>query len=347
MPLKSDIFIDARKFDPANNSERVNKFNEAIIAIFSSAVDWYEVGAAKYRKMRWAGEAGVPVPPVLPQGINFTIPSRESGRDIPCRVMYPMSRATGEDRKKCKGSILHFHGGGWTLGDERSQDALLQFFADAGDLAVISVGYRLAPEDPFPKAPEDCMDAAESLVKNSQRDYGGPLEFISGESAGAHLTLTTIFQLLKLHPDFKLSGLLLHCGCYDITHLPQFLHMLHAPVLPQKQTLRFMDAFLPNMSLEEKKYPSVSPFYEDLSKLRGRLPSALFTCGTEDPLLDDSVLMGTRWMMAGGGAIVKIYTGAPHGLLLFPEEVLEEAGMCLLDTKTYIQERLALAAGAS
>lgn len=67
------------------------------------------------------------------------------------------------------------------MGDERSQDALLQTFADAGDLAVVSVGYRLAPEDPFPKAPEDCMDAAEYLVKTSEREYGGPLEFIGGE----------------------------------------------------------------------------------------------------------------------------------------------------------------------
>lgn len=128
-----------------------------------------------------------------------------------------------------------------------------------------------------------------------------------------------------------------------MTHLPQFRDMLNAPVLPQKQTLRFMDAFLPNMSLQQKKEPSVSPFYEDLSKLRGRLPSALFTCGTEDPLLDDTVLMGTRWMMAGGEAMVKIYTGAPHGFILFPPEVLEEARICLLDTKTYIQERLAAA----
>ncbi|TVY51570.1 AB hydrolase superfamily protein B1A11.02 [Lachnellula cervina] len=343
MPLKSDIIIDAGKFDPANKPERVNKFNEAIITMFNSAVDWYEVGAAKYRQMRWAGETGFPVPPISPQGINVTIPSRESGRYIPCRVMYPTSRATEQDRKKSKGSILHFHGGGWTLGDERSQDALLQTFADAGDLAVVSVGYRLAPEDPFPKAPEDCMDAAEYLVKTSEREYGGPLEFIGGESAGAHLTLTTIFQLLKLYPDFKLSGVLLSCGCYDMTHLPQFRDMLNAPVLPQKQTLRFMDAFLPNTSLQQKKEPSVSPFYEDLSKLRGRLPSALFTCGTEDPLLDDTVLMGTRWMMAGGEAMVKIYTGAPHGFILFPPEVLEEARICLLDTKTYIQERLAAA----
>lgn len=95
------------------------------------------------------------------------------------------------------------------------------------------------------------------------------------------------------------------------------------------------------MSLEEKKSPSVSPFYEDLTKFRGRLPSALFTCGTVDPLLEDTMFMGTKWLMSGGEAVVKIYTGAAHGFIAFPHEMLKEAGMCLLDTKAFIQERVA------
>jgi acetyl esterase/lipase len=103
----------------------------------------------------------------------------------------------------------------------------------------------------------------------------------------------------------------------------------------------FVNAFLPGMTLEQKKDPSVSPLYEDLGKFRGRLPGALFTCGTEDPLLDDSVMMSTKWMMAGGEAIVKIYPGAPHGFIAFPPAALNEAGEALQDTQTYIRERLA------
>jgi acetyl esterase/lipase len=76
---------------------------------------------------------------------------------------------------------MHFHGGGWTFGDERSTDVLLQEYADFGDLAAISVGYRHAPEDPFPKGPEDCFDAGEYLLKNAEKEYGGPLRFIGGE----------------------------------------------------------------------------------------------------------------------------------------------------------------------
>lgn len=118
-----------------------------------------KVGAPAYRKMRWAGETPLPAPKVLPKGIDMTIPSREAGRDIPCRLMYPTARDTAARHKKCRGVVLHIHGGGWVLGDQKSSDDLLQFYADAGDLAVISVGYRHAPEDPFPNGPEDCFDA--------------------------------------------------------------------------------------------------------------------------------------------------------------------------------------------
>ena len=86
---------------------------------------------------------------------------------------------------------MHIHGGGWVLGDERSYDRLLQFYADTSDLAAVSIGYRLAPEDPFPKGPEDCIDAGEYLVKNSAEEYGGPLTFIGGEVC-RKITLSSI-----------------------------------------------------------------------------------------------------------------------------------------------------------
>jgi len=75
------------------------------------------------------------------------------------------------------------------------------------------------------------------------------------------------------------------------------------------------------MTFEEKQDPKVSPFYENLEDLRGRLPHALFLCGTEDPLLDDTIYMSMKWMCAGGEAIVKIYPGAPHGFILFNEGI--------------------------
>jgi acetyl esterase/lipase len=131
--------------------------------------------------MRMKGETPLPAPRYLDSALDIELPSRENGRSIPCRLIYPTARKTEEERKSCKGSVLHIHGGGWVLGDQKSADNLLQQYADVGDLAVLSVGYRLAPENPYPKGPEDCLDVGEYLVKNSEKDYGGPLRFIGGE----------------------------------------------------------------------------------------------------------------------------------------------------------------------
>ena len=81
-------------------------------------------------------------------------------------------------------------------------------------------------------------------------------------------------------------------------------------------------------------------YYENLEPFRGRLPAAIFTIGTEDPLLDDSVVMATKWLMTGGKAVLKVYPGAPHGFIGFPAEMLKEAGEALVDTQTFIQECL-------
>jgi acetyl esterase/lipase len=136
-------------------------------------------------------------------------------------------------------------------------------------------------------------------------------------------------------------GLLLHFGTYDLSLLPAARNYNKPLILNRVLMEKFTEAFVPGMSSDEIKHPSVSPYYEDLEPFRGQLPSALFTCGTDDPLLDDSVNMGTKWMMFGGDAIVKIYPGCPHTFIRFPANILEEAGKALMDTKTYIQACMA------
>jgi acetyl esterase/lipase len=64
------------------------------------------------------------------------------------------------------------HGGGWVLGDETSSDLYLQKLAESCGLLCVSVGYRLAPEEPFPAAPNDCYDVAEWLIDNARMEYG-------------------------------------------------------------------------------------------------------------------------------------------------------------------------------
>ena len=285
----------------------------------SKGPKWYEVGAPKYRKMRAAGETPLPAAVYLDSACDYDIPSRDSGRTIPCRMLKPQNSG------KVKGLFMHIHGGGWVLQDQRSQDPALQSIADNTGLLCISIGYRLAPEDPFPAGPEDCYDAAEFLVAHAEEKFGAPLCFTGGESAGGHLGMLVALHLLQ-HQDsrfreFGFKGLLLHFGAYSMTWLPQVYNFDPSPVLVLDRDLmdHYIDVFLPGMSEEQKKDPKVSPLYADLEKLRGRLPPALFTCGTGDCLLDDTLFMSVKWMAAGGKASVKIVPGVPHGFIMYPK----------------------------
>lgn len=135
--------------------------------------------------------------------------------------------------------------------------------------------------------------------------------------------MLTALYLLKRKPSFNLSGLVLNFGAFDLSFLPQVYHYKtpHVLVLDRETMEHFAEAVCPGLSAIQRRDPSISPFYENLRGLK--LPPALFTCGTEDCLLDDSVMMATKWQMSGGDAILKIFPGAPHGFILFPPDASE------------------------
>lgn len=216
MPLTSDLTLDASKFHPSAITEKTHAFNSNLIKIMQGGPRWWEVGAPTYRRMRWNGETPLPKPVILDSGTNIHLPSRDSGREIPCRVFRP------EKGAEPKGVFYHIHGGGWVLQSEAYQDVMLQYLATSTSLVVLSVGYRLAPEDPYPAGNEDCFDVGEYLVDHAARDYGAPLLFMGGDSAGGHLSAVTAFHLLESRPEFGFRGLVLNFGAYDLSgFLPQ------------------------------------------------------------------------------------------------------------------------------
>lgn len=271
--------------------------------------------------MRAAGETPLPKATYLDSAEDLAIPSRDAGRTIPCRILRP------QNGKPIKGVFLHIHGGGWVLQDEKSQDPALQEIANGTGTLAFSVGYRLAPEHPFPAGPNDCYDAAEWLVDNAEAKFGAPLAFAGGESAGGHLSMLVALHLLQSpvakYADFRFKGLLLHFGCYSMIWTPYVYNFQRSDILVLDRDLmdHFINVFLPGMTDEQKRDPSISPFYADLEPLRGKLPPALFTCGTEDCLLDDTMFMSAKWLMGGGEAVVKIVPGAPHGYIMFPRSM--------------------------
>lgn len=81
----------------------------------------------------------------------------------------------------------------------------------------------------------------------------------------------------------------------------------------------FVEQFVPDPSVHRD--PAVSPLYADL---RG-LPPALFTVGTLDPLLDDTLFVYGRWVAAGNEAELTVYPGGVHGFNLFPTALARSA----------------------
>ena len=223
-----------------------------------------------------------------------------------------------------------------------SSDLTLRRYANECQLTAISVGYRLAPEDPHPAAIEDCFDAAEYLVDHAEAEYGAKLLFTGGESAGASLAASTVFHLLRSRPTHRLAGVVLPYGYFDLTHnLPKAASFTTPLVINLDALERFSGAYMPGKSIEEKRHHLVSPLYEDMQKLvsaNKSLPPAIFLCGTEDPLLDDTLLMSMKWMITGSEAIVKIYPGAPHGFTAFASVKAAKEGTAAI--VQFVQEKL-------
>ena len=177
MPLDSDLRLNAELFAPEAVPADVAAFDKHLLELGKQCAPWYEVGAQKYREMRSSGQTLFPQPLHLSEGENSTIPSRERGRDIPVRVMKPQAPNNSEP----KDVVLYIHGGGFVLQSEDGQDPLLKELADGANMTIFAVGYRLAPEHPYPQGPEDCYDAADWLVKNAKSSFGGEFKFICGE----------------------------------------------------------------------------------------------------------------------------------------------------------------------
>lgn len=181
--------------------------------------------------MRLKGETPIPKPTILPQGKNITLPSREPGRDLTARVFTP------ESGNPSKGVFMHIHGGGWVLSSEAYQDIMLAYMANECDLTVVSVGYRLAPEHPFPAGNEDCFDAAEYLIDNAEKDFGAKLLFLGGDSAGGHLSALTTFHVLETRPNLAFRGLVLNFGVFQLGGwLPQMYHF-DTPLVLNKEVM--------------------------------------------------------------------------------------------------------------
>jgi acetyl esterase/lipase len=240
---------------------------------------------------------------VVPEGENTEIAG------VPCRVF----RTNGPAR----GVLLHFHGGGMILGRPEMNDRENLARAERG-IAVVSVRYRLAPEHPFPAGPDDGVAVASWLVEHAASEFGSAKLLIGGESAGGYMAAAVLLRVRdELGRADAIRGANLVFGVFDWGDLPS--HHGHRPtmggdMLDPNGIVFFNDMYLPGRTPRERQHPSISPAWADLHGL----PPALFSVGTADHLLDDTMLMWSRYGAAGNDVELFVAPGMPHGFMAFP-----------------------------
>jgi acetyl esterase len=309
--LKNTCF-DPDLFKPEAVSAETQAFNESLIKLFSTVDNWWEVGPQRVREARARGQGPFPNVPKSERARLVTIDCK-GGHKIPLRVIAPDNP---------KGVYLHIHGGGWVLGSADLQDTMLERIARNAGLACVSVEYRLAPENPYPAAPDDCEAAAFWLASNAKSEFGTEVLTIGGESAGGNLSAVTLLRMRDRHGfnGFKAANLVY--GAFDLSMTPsQKSFGDRRLVLRTIDIVKFSEAYLAGVNMTNWRDPDISPLYADL---RG-LPPALFTIGTSDALLDDSLFMYTRWIAAGNQAELAVYPGGAHGFTAFPFTLAREA----------------------
>jgi acetyl esterase len=214
------------------------------------------------------------------------------------------------------GVLFHVHGGAWMAGSAEMMDQLHEIIVETCHVAVVSVDYRLAPEHPYPAGPDDCEAAACWLLDHAAEEFGSDRLLIGGESAGAHLAAVTLLRMRdKHHAADRFLGANLVFGAYDLSRTPSQRGVGIAPGTDILDGTGFpLDLFLPGMSDEDRRHPDVSPLYADL---RG-MPPALFSVGSNDHLLDDTLFMAARWEVAGNRSELLVYPETPHGCIALP-----------------------------
>jgi len=247
---------------------------------------------------------------VDPRGVD------EEVAGVPCRVFRPEGTTP-------TAVYLDFHGGGMMIGSPRLDDPRNVGYMERLGVAVVSVDYRLAPEHPFPAGADDGLAVAAWLVEHAESEFGAARLLIGGESAGGYYTVSTLLRVRdELGPEaaarFRAANVIF--GVFDISRTPSQRGVRVASgrdMLDPTGIEFFSEQYTPGMTDEQRRSPRVSPLYADLRAL----PPAIFTVGTADHLLDDSLFLATRWATAGNDAELAVYPDCGHGFTAFPTQL--------------------------
>ena len=209
--------------------------------------------------------------------------------------------------------VVYFHGGGLTIGSIETHDALCRRIAYYAKVIVASVDYRLAPENPYPAAIDDCFRAYQ-YIRNSAYLMGGSPNAIAvaGDSAGGLLATAICLRAKKEKVTLPVFQALLY-PMTDVSKESGSYEEFGEKFILTKNTMRwFIQNFAPNGN--DRLNIFNSPLLTDTKDLKGMPPTYIATAGF-DPLRDEGEAYATSLASAGVKVQHRHFSGLLHGYL--------------------------------
>ncbi len=245
-----------------------------------------------------------PEPPELKSVRPLSIPSPAGS--IPARIYTPIRLRTADGLAPC---LVFFHGGGWVIGDLDSHDVVCRKLADEGELIVISVDYRLAPEHKFPAAVDDAIHATKWIAGNAKTlgiDAGRLM--VGGDSAGGNLSAVVAISARDGNgPAISGQVLIYPATDFAMTH-PSHREPETSILLTHSVIRWFRDHYL-NGAADVSDWRA-SP--ARAKTLIGLPPAYVLTAGA-DPLRDEGDEYAQRLKEAGVPVTYRHFPGQFHG----------------------------------
>jgi len=208
--------------------------------------------------------------------------------------------------------LVFGHGGGWSMCDIETHDALCREIAKRAEVLVVSVDYRLAPENPFPAGLDDYHAVAVWVAENATELGGDPDRVaVGGDSAGANLATVTCLRIRDQGgPAFRYQ-MLAYPGLDAVSERPSWTHMAHTPMLTSETGKSMWAAYTAG---HDPRDPYISPLHAtDLSGL----PPVLLLAPGYDHGRDDFAAYAEALVNAGVEVDHRPYPGMLHGFLSY------------------------------
>ncbi|ODV77773.1 uncharacterized protein CANTADRAFT_55350 [Suhomyces tanzawaensis NRRL Y-17324] len=256
---------------------------------------------------------------------DIAIPRKYTeGPEIPARVFVPKGTPPAAGFP----CYVWYHGGGHVLGNIGTENSYCSHIAEDAQCVVVTVDYRLAPEAPFPAAPNDAFEALVWALEEgpAQLKIDGDKVAVGGSSAGGNLAAIVCHKFVNSPLSERLPSIKFQVLVVPVTdctantdNYESWKEYEFTPQLPAEKMLWYRAIYLPNGEFTD---PEASPlFYPDESFKKN--PPAVLCVGECDVLKSEGLAYGDKLRRNGVECTANIYKGCPHPVMVM-DSVLEQ-----------------------